>query len=41
MILRSIVLAMVVMFASSAIAADNPTIVAADSTVTLEVKKMT
>jgi len=41
MILRSIVLAMALMFVSSAYAAETPTLVAADSTVTLEVKKMT
>lgn len=42
MILRSIVLAMALMFVSGSIyAADAPTLVAADSTVTLEVKKMT
>ena len=41
MILRSIVLAMALMFVSSVTANEVPTVVAADSTVTLEVKKMT
>ena len=41
MILRSIVLAMTLMFAGSLAAREIPTVVAADSTVTLEVKKMT
>lgn len=41
MLLRAIVLAMALMFVSSAYAAEIPTLVAADSTVTLEVPKMT
>lgn len=41
MILRSIVLAMALMFVSSTYANEVPTAVAADSSMTLEVKKMT
>lgn len=41
MILRSIVLAMALMFVSSVTASEVPTVIAADSSVTLEVKKMT
>ena len=41
MILRSIVLAMALMFVSGAYAAEVPTVVAADTTVTLSVPKMT
>ena len=41
MILRYIVLAMALMFVSNTFANEVPTVVAADSSVTLEVKKMT